>query len=322
MTTPIIRREIAYIKTQTAEGTPVSSLVAADAVRCYDTSFAYEGLKSVERMTAGGTMGRVGNVYGGTHGKFGMSFEVSGGGEDMPAEHAAIFLAAGMTETIDSTAHTTKYALTSQKTLPVSVLFNQAGWRRRLSDCRPMSLSIAGVSGETLRATTELSGLIQAGNDTAGTDAVPDYPSTLPLVCRGAVVTITKDGSPVTSGRIESFNLDFQLSTITPPDISATHAFARPIITDRAPIITINPEFDLAADFHGDMSDNTPYAVEILYSAFTTATNRLRITAPACYITAIGDGDRSGIRTRELTLQCAKTGAGDNEVALTFETGA
>ena len=73
MATPIIRREIVYAKTQAAIGTAVA-VAAADAVRCYETSFAYEGLKSIERMTAGGTMGRVGNVYGGTHGKIGLSF--------------------------------------------------------------------------------------------------------------------------------------------------------------------------------------------------------------------------------------------------------
>ena len=317
MATPIMRREILYAKQQSAVGTP-SVIAAADAVRCYDVSFGYEGLKSIERMVAGGTMGRVPNIYGGSHGKVGLSFELCGNG-GAAAEHAAFFKAAGMVETLDSTASTATYDPTSEETLPLTLILNQDGWRRVLQDCRPSAFSIAGEAGESLRATMEMVGILSAGNDTMASDVDPDYSEKTPIVVNGAVFTINKGNASVISGNVQSFGLDFQLATTVAPDQTAADGFNRPIITDRAVQMTINPEFDLTTDFLQEMRDNSTLSVDILYAAMGTPQNRLRITAPKCSIMGIEDGDRSGLRTRELTLQCGKTGAGDNEVKFVFD---
>ena len=89
-----------------------------------------------------------------------------------------------------------------------------------------MAFSISGTTGETLRATMELAGLLTQGNDTAQSGPAPEYSSRIPIVCQGAVVTITKGGAAAITTPIEAFNMDFQLATVTPPDMAATHGFA------------------------------------------------------------------------------------------------
>ena len=51
----------------------------------------------------GGALGMPGNIYGGTMGKISLSWQACGNGAADSAEHAVLYEACGMAETINST---------------------------------------------------------------------------------------------------------------------------------------------------------------------------------------------------------------------------
>ena len=317
----LIKREVFYAADQSAQGTP-AVIAGTDALRAYEISFAYEGNKSVPRPVMGGNFGMPGNVYGGSGGAITLSWEVSGNGAELAAEHAVLYKAAGMSEVMNDTANEegVEYQLISTRPTPATIAFNQDGWLRKLVDARATAFGINATAGETLRATATFAGVLASDNDTAAGIITPTFNAKSPPVVRAAALSFMQVGGQTFAGAIETIGVDFGLATAYNPDITAEDGMAAPEITDRQITITLNPEFERAPNYHALMKANADIALDVLFSSSETApANKARLSAPRCRITEITDGDRNGVRTRELTLQAARTSAGNDEFLLKFE---
>jgi hypothetical protein len=91
------------------------------------------------------------------------------------------------------------------------------------------------------------------------------------------------------------------------------------IITDRTPLITVDPEAKLVAtrDAYGSWIASTEAAWE--YDVAGPTNSLLVFDAPKAQIISNADGDRNGIAIDTLQLQCNKNGAThDQELSITF----
>ena len=138
------------------------------------------------------------------------------------------------------------------------------------------------------------------------------------MVARAANISVTEIGGSAAAGAIQNFGVDFSLETAMNPDMSAADGFARPVITNRAVKITVNPEWEEAPDWVGRMRLNKDFKIQATFDSFSTVQNRMSIIAPTCRVVEINDGDRNSIRTRDLTFMAARTAAGDDEIQIIF----
>ena len=315
----IIKREIVYAAVQAAAG-QVAAIIGGSALRSYDVGFGYEGLKAVDRPVMGGALGMPGSAFGGGMGKVSLSWEMSGNGDSDSAEHAALYRACGMKEKINEVVGSegVEYNLSSADHDLITIVVNQDGYQRKILDARATSLAINATSGDTVKCTAEFVGILAADSETAIDAVAPIYPTAMPPVVRGATLTLQEVGGDAVAGAVETLSVDFGLNTSLNPDMTATDGFARPVIVDRAIKITVNPEFDGQTDWVGKMRLNKDYRLLATFDSFNTVQNRVSIVAPHCRIVEPTDGDRNGVRTREVNFMAARSAAGDDELQIIF----
>ena len=315
----IIKREIVYAAKQAAAGT-AADIVGGSALRAYDVGWSYEGIKTIERPVMGGALGMPGNIYGGSMGKLSVSWQMSGDGNAASAEHAALYEACGMDENINLTAGSegVEYNLISTGHPLLTLVINQDGYQRKIVDARATAFSITATAGEAIVCTAEFAGILASDSEVAASAVAPIYPVTNPIVVRGATIGITEVGGSAIEGAIETLGVDFGLETATNPDMSATDGFAAPVITNRKITITANPEFEGAPDWIGRMRLNKEFKVQATFDSYNAVQNRVTFIAPTCRITETPDGDRNGIRTRDLSFMAGRSAAGDDEFQIIF----
>ena len=315
----IIKREIVYAAKQAAAGT-AADIVGGSALRAYDVGWSYDGLKTIERPVMGGALGMPGNIYGGSMGKVTLSWQMCGNGDAAAAEHAALYEACGMDESINSVVGSegVEYNLISTGHPLLTLVINQDGYQRKIVDARATAFSITATAGEAIVCTAEFAGILASDSETAQTAVVPIYPTNNPIVVRAATIGITEVGGSAIEGAIETLGVDFGLETATNPDMSAVDGFAPPVIVNRAITITANPEFEGAPDWIGRMRLNKEFNVQATFDSFESVQNKVSFRAPTCRITEPTDGDRNGIRTRDLTFMAARSAAGNDEFQIIF----
>ena len=225
-----------------------------------------------------------------------------------------------MTENINAVAGSegVEYNLTSGDTPLLTMVVNQDGHQRKIIDARASAFSMNGTAGETLNCTAEFIGILAADSDTNVAAVAPVYPTIMPIVVRGATLALTEVGGDAVAGAIETLTVDFGLTTPARKDMAATDGYAAPIIADRNIKITLNPEWENAPDWVGRMRLNKDFDLQATFDSRNAVQNRVSIRAPYCRIMEVADGDREGIRTRDITLMAARGAAGDDEFQIIF----
>jgi hypothetical protein len=89
-------------------------------------------------------------------------------------------------------------------------------------------------------------------------------------------------------------------------------------VTDRAPVITANPESVLVATQNRDSLWLTSSAQAFSMRIGATG-NSITIAAPAAQIENKQQGDRNGIMADDLTFLCTAGSAVDTELTITFD---
>jgi hypothetical protein len=90
------------------------------------------------------------------------------------------------------------------------------------------------------------------------------------------------------------------------------------IVTDRAPVITANPESVLVATQNRDDKwlTSTPEAFSMQIGA---TGNSITIAAPKAQLENKQQGDRNGIMSDDLTWLCTAGSSADTELTITFD---
>lgn len=145
----------------------------------------------------------------------------------------------------------------------------------------------------------------------------PVYPTTLPL--RAAGGTVTYGG---VAQKVESVTIDAGNSVIMREDPNVDEGYISGLVTNRLPIITANPEAELVAteDRYGDWISRSEGAWA--YSLDGPNSSQIVIDAPAAQIFNAQEGDRNDLQTDEMTWNCNKDGATQDQeliIAITPE---
>ena len=93
------------------------------------------------------------------------------------------------------------------------------------------------------------------------------------------------------------------------------------IVTDRKVTGSLNPEATLVADYdpHGDWQTATPQSLDI---EFSDADDKVIIGVPRMQLAGVAEGDRSGIRTDELSWKANRNQTADDEIFIEFAAAA
>jgi hypothetical protein len=165
------------------------------------------------------------------------------------------------------------------------------------------------VPGQAVMANFTFTGVFDSIADTA--ILAPTYPTLAPIRCSSGAATINSVAQV-----FSACSFDVGNTIAVRPTIANAQGALHGIVTDRTPIITIDPEASLLAgnDIWGDWTGATTRAFSL---AFENTTDEITFAAPAVQRMTISNGDREGLRLDTQTLQCCRDGA-NAEFSITF----
>lgn len=163
------------------------------------------------------------------------------------------------------------------------------------------------VAGQIIFIDWSFTGVYIEPTDTA--IIAPTYPTDGPL--RFASATACSFNSVALKTQNVTISANNEITPLESPLTASGYSSC--IIVDRAPTIVCNPEMESVAtqNRHNIFTEGAVYALAITLDGPTNST--LAISAPKAEIANIQEGERGKIVTDELTLNCTKNGATQNE---------
>jgi hypothetical protein len=284
------------------------TLTATDAVLVENPSFSFQA-NIHDRAVTKPSIGKFQALYGGTLAQLSFDVEVKGSGTAGTApEYGPLLRACGFGETIVASTSVT-YAPVSTGIESATIYYYQDGKRHVLTGCRG-TVTGAFETGQPGRLSFTFTGH-HADGDVAL--IAPTYDATVPPVVLGATFTVDSFAAV-----IAALNFDMSLAVATPPSIAASDGFAEIRITGRDAVGSFDPEDDLLATYDWVNKWQTGASGALsLGSIGATAGNIVDIDMAQTYYKEIGQGDRDGIRTLDISCGFAES-SGDDEISLAF----
>lgn len=169
---------------------------------------------------------------------------------------------------------------------------------------------------------------------TADSLNTPTYDECAAAAFQGVGCTFTPAGVSAVPMVIPDFTLDTGSTLVMRESVSSSGGGLHAVITDRQPVITIGPDFELLAiaDYFGIHNTATLCAlawsfVQPATTAPSLAFRTFAFSAPSCQVMDCQEGERNNIRTAALTLNPCRVetagvpSAGEDEWTLAI-TGA
>jgi hypothetical protein len=152
-------------------------------------------------------------------------------------------------------------------------------------------------------------------NETDIAILTPTYPTVLPIRVANGALTFNSVALCTASVEIDSGNTVTMRECVNASDRSG---YISAIVTDRAPVITANPESALVATQDRDALWLTSSAQAFSMQIGATG-NSITIAAPKAQIENKQQGDRNGIMSDDLTWLCTAGSSADTELTITFD---
>lgn len=154
-----------------------------------------------------------------------------------------------------------------------------------------------------------------SSNETDTSLIAPTYPTDLPLRFAQGALTFNSVALCTASVEVDAGNAVQMRECVNASDRSG---YVSAIVTDRAPVITADPESVLVATQDRDALwlTSSPQAFSMQIGA--TGTGVIVVAAPKAQLENKQQADRNGIDTDNLTWLCTKGSAADTELTITF----
>ena len=305
--TLLLNRRVLAAKTEGTSGTK-ESLAAADAA-----FFSYDAVMQLtptmnDRM-APNIFGTMASVPGGYSATCTFKTDLRYDGTTVPLWASTLLPACGYVESTSVFTPRSEVPGSNVKTITLGLYTN--GKLRLMYGCSG-TFSIQCDAGQPAVIEWTFTGVWDDETDVAILD--PTYPTTeVPIRASGAATTFGGVSLCYATMRFDAGN-DVQL--IECPTTAA--GFARALVVNRKPTITLDPEAKLVAtrDTTADWLSMTERAFA---STFGVSGTTFAIAAPAAQVVADSEANRKGLVTDSITLQCNKNGnTEDAEVSFTF----
>lgn len=262
-------------------------------------------------VVTGGTSSATGRVIGTTeNGVTSLYMVVTSGTFQSGEVLTGGTSSATATTSSTSTAAGFVYEPISDSIPSLTIAMYHEGLKKALVGARG-SLKIEGEVGGPAVMMMEFTGVYVDVADVALLSGIT-YESTIPPVLKGTTLEFDSFTPVVTS-----FGLDLQNVVALRESMAATRGAISARITGRDPMLSINPELDLVAnfDYYGRMQGETLHRTE--FDVGATAGNRFKVIVPETQVTQVTESDRTGVSA--VDLNCAvlgNTDYQDEEVAL------
>ena len=312
----LINREVVLVKVETTynvDPTPV----AGDAVLVQNISLSTGGLRQAERPSVQTSIHKEQTLYAGKLETISFDVEIKGSGSAYAAsvlpEMDALFrcCAMGATLVVTGGAETVTYKPVSTSHESTTIYYYQDGKLKKLTGCLG-TYSINLTNGDYGKISFTIT-----GHDAGETDdaiVVQTVYSTIPPAVLNSAITIN-----AYAGKFSSLNIDAGNNIVTPDEIGTTDGYGQIRIINR----DVNGGFDLEDPLVATHNINTLLKNGTLMaltipSIGSTQYNRYNLSLPKCYYRDIGQGDKDGIRTRDITFG-ATINSGDDDMSIVFD---
>lgn len=264
----------------------------------------------VEERESQNAFGRLSGVSGPRMGKISFRTDLGWDGTvTMPTWASVLLPLCGVVESSQVYTPRSEDVGTNVKTGTIGVY--QAGRLKKIlgavGNCK-----MVFPTGRMAYADWEFTGVWQDVTDTAA--LTPTYPTASPIKYSSATTTYNS-----VAKKNEQVTLDFGNVIKLIEDESTAAGYAHALVVDRNPKLTINPLSTLVAthDTYGAWLASTESAFSLALDGPTDST--ITLAAPKAQIINNQEGEREGVETEDIELQCNKNGAtADEEFSLTF----
>jgi len=315
----LINRQVILLKLESTYDTDANPSASADSLMVENLAYSNEGLRMVERPAIRTTQDQLAQVYGGTNGTITFDVELKGAGATYSAsvkpEIDAVLQACGISSTLDTTggSESVTYKPVSAAAAAhksATVYFYQDGLLRKMTGARG-NASFNIKNGEIGKVSISLFGHVTTLSDASL--PTPSYDSVVPPVCINGSVVI--GGTSVT---VSGISWDLNNEIVQTEDLSGSEGYGPIIIKSRDVAGSFDPERELVATEPFDADLRSGKQMSLASGTIGgTQYNRYSVTLPKVSYRDIGEGDRDGILTYDISFG-AEINSGDDEFSLVF----
>lgn len=307
---PLLRRKSVFAaKVETTIGTAESLTASEGAFNAMD--FTIQPNVAMTRREGQGGFQYLPSMPEGMTGTCSIKHELTYNGTDVPSWASVLLPACGFVASGAVFTPRTEAPGSNVKTLTIG--HYKDGKRSILSGCMG-TFTITLETGKTAYITFTFTGKYSS-NETDVTLLAPTYPSVLPL--RFAMGSVTYNSVALCTA---SVGIDAGNSVIMRECVSASErsGYISALVTNRAPVITANPESVLVAtqDLDALWLASTPQAFTVVVGASGSS---ITISAPKAQLENKQQGNRSDMFSDDLTWLASAGSAVDTELSITFD---
>jgi hypothetical protein len=317
------KRQLAA-KIETSKGTAIS-LAAADAGILIESAKYKVNAEEIVRNPLKSTIGKAQSIPGARTATVTFRTELKGGGTDHVAPCLGpLFRACGMSQTI-ITAGTHYHPVSGDDVPPTLTMGVYTDDMRWLMVGARGTFSIEAQANRPVYVNWTFTGIHSAWEYAALLAGV-SYETTLPVPFR-ATTTTFNFGTSLAAEVYSRWTFDMANSVQVRENANSTTGLSYAQIVDRDPGGT----FDIdVPDVTHDTAPNIKTGGDFVSHWLTPTTGTLSITigsadgntviftAPVLQVVDVGDGERDGICTHELTYKCRQS-SGDDEITIDFQ---
>ena len=307
----LVRREVISLKVETTYRTDAVPSPATDSLLVENLSWGIEGLRMVERNPIRPSLAAMKSLYAGSLITVSFDAEIKGSGTVAVApEIGAAFVGCGMLETVTALT-SVGYTPASTDHKSVTIYIYEDGDLMKLVGC------VGKIGGNIETGNTGKVSFTFVGHlDTAPSATAlpsPSYDSTLPVPLINVPFVVG-----AYSAEINALSFDDGNNVVTPSSISKADGYGQIRIIGRKFTGSFDPEADLVAtkDFLAEFKAGTTVALDTGVIG-ADAGNKYQITMPVVNYTEFGNGDKDGIRTREIGFEALESTT-DDEFSIVF----
>lgn len=309
---PLLRRKSVFAaKVETVVGTAVSLTAAEGAFDAED--FKIQPTVPITRREGQGGFNYVLGIPEGMQGtctvKFGMSYD----GTNVPSWASVLLPACGWVATAGVFSPVTQGPGGAGGVKTITIGHYKDGKLAFLSGAMG-TFKITCATGKIAMIEFTFTGKYSS-NETDTAIIAPTYPTVLPLRFAAGSLTWNAVGLCTSTVEVDAGNSVIMRECVNSTDRSG---YVSAIVTDRAPVITADPESVLVATQDRDAAWLTSTAYAFAMQIGVTGTS-IAITCPKAQLENKQQGDRNGLLTDDLTWLATAGSAADTEMIITFD---
>jgi len=309
---PLLRRRAVFAaKTETTVGTAETITGAEGAYNARD--FSIQPTVAVTRREGQGGFNYLAGIPEGMMGTCTIVHDLSYDGTTIPTWASVLLPACGWVDTAGTFSPVSEGPGGSGGVKTLTIAHYKDGKRSLLSGAMG-TFKISCPTGKVAFITFTFTGKYSS-NETDTAIIAPTYPATLPLRFSPGVLTWDSVNLCTSNVEVDAGNSVIMRECV---DVADRTGYKSAIVTNRAPVITADPESELVATQNRDLKWLTSDA-EAFSMRIGVALASIVIAAPKAQLENKQQGNRSDMMTDDLTWLATAGATADSELTIAFD---